>query len=216
MVSKYFNGEFLNSQVQKGSADMEHKICIARIRRSGRKLALKDGAVVNCTTLARLCDMDRRVLSHVINETMPELRDELRIVRSRGTDWKRDEVFRTYRRAARKVREDGDLPCHRFLAAKLNWRLKRVQRYLAKHPKLASQLDLYSDDEALMWRSARAILARDERVTRLGLADEMDRSYVTVMRILRARPKWVGELCIVRAKRGSGVRNRLYPHKKSL
>lgn len=194
---------------------MALKICIARVRRARQAMFSNEELVPNCTNLARAAGVNRRLLSHALNDKWPSLGQELNIVRSKGSDWKQKKVFKLYRDAGMKIRGEGDLPCFKLLAEKLGYRRKRVIKYLAQHPKLAEDLCLYDDDESLMWRSARAILQRNEEVTRLKLADEMDRSYGTVMRILKTRPKWVDELCIVRAGRNSGVRKRLYPHQQT-
>ena len=191
---------------------MIHRVCIARLRKSAEFLR-NQGAVLNCATLARTCGVDRRFLSRYLAETNPELRLELGVIRSSGTGWRSRGLRGSYLNAASEIREEGNLPCYAALAEKLRWRRKRVIRYLREHEALATALQLYTDDEALMVSSARTILARGERVTRLGLADEMDRSYQTVLRILRARPKWEEDLGICRAERGSGVFKRLYPHR---
>ncbi len=187
---------------------MTHRVCIARLRKSAEFLRAQ-GAVLNCATLARKCGVDRRFLSRYLAETNPELRLELGVIRSRGTGWFRG----FYLSAASEIRKEGNLPCYATLAEKLRWPRKRVIRYLREHEELAATLRLHTDDEALMVSSARIILARGERVTRLGLADEMDRSYQTVLRILRAQPRWEEDLGVCRAGRGSGVFKRLHPHR---
>ncbi len=191
---------------------MTHRVCIARIRKMADSLR-GQGAVLNCAALARECGVDRRFLSRYLTKENPELREELGVIRSRGTDWHSAERFHAYLHAVEAIRKEGDLPSFSTLAVMLRWRRKRVIRYLREHPALTESLGLYSDDEALMFRSARNILARGERVTRLGLADEMGCSYQTVLRVLRARPDWLEDLGICRAERNSGVSLRLYPHR---
>ncbi|MGH2507212.1 MAG: hypothetical protein ACRDHZ_07365 [Ktedonobacteraceae bacterium] len=193
---------------------MTHRISVERIRRAAESLRT-EGVILHCANLARRVGADRRFLCRYLDETRPELREELGIKRSRGTDWRSPTLFTAYINAAREVRENGDLPCYLTLSAKLKWRRKRVIRYLREHPELSEWIMLYSDDEALLHHSARIILARGERVTRLGLADEIKRGYQTVLRVLKAHPEWVEDLGICRARRNSGVWKRLYPKRSS-
>jgi uncharacterized protein (DUF2132 family) len=167
---------------------------------------------VNCAALARLVGLPRRTLSDTLNLHKPRLKQELGVERCKGTSWRQPQFYHLYETAAQSICEGGVLPTSSSLAAQLGWRLKRVQRYLHLHPKLAKRLHLYTEYEAQMWTAARALLARGERVTRLALADEMSCSYQNVLKIIKGRPGFVSDLGICRAPRCSGVGRRL--HKK--
>ncbi len=193
---------------------MSSTVRIQGIREAAQALHI-EGRVLNCTNVAQRCQISRRKLSYLVNETMPDLKEELQIVRSRGEDWRQRDIFAAYKRAAVLVQEEGNLPTRRLLADKLTLSLGQVQRYLRKHHQLADSLSLYTEDEALLWKSARTILNRGDRVTRMALADEMGRSYTTVGVILKARPKWIEDLGVCRDRYASGVWKRLYPKSRS-
>jgi hypothetical protein len=167
---------------------------------------------VNCAALARLVGLPRRTLSDTLNLHKPRLKQEIGVECCKGTSWRQPQFYHLYETAARTICEGGVLPTPSSLATQLGWRLKRVQRYLHLHPKLAKRLNLYTEYEAQMWRAARTLLSRGERVTRLGLADEMNCSYQTILKVIRGRPTFTQDLGMCRAPRCSGVGKRL--HKK--
>jgi hypothetical protein len=181
---------------------------IASIKRDLRLAAAQlrdENQQINTTALARKIQMPRRTLGDILTLTIPELNDELVIVTSLGSDWNRSQVFSLLEATAEVITREGQKPSCENMATKLNWRYKRLQRYVREHPELREKLDLHTDMEARIWQAGRKLRFQCERVTIAAIALLCDSTYLSVVRVLVKKKEWRVSLALQRAKRGSGA-----------